>query len=102
MNYANVGDAAEYLRFANDNMFVGINIEKPEAVDELEEILMPGFDFVIMGSQDLGLLYGTGEAGTHALATDTERRRSLCGQRGIAWGENPATLDGVRSKTGSA
>lgn len=42
MNYANVGDAAEYLRFANDNMFVGINIETPEAVDDLEAILMPG------------------------------------------------------------
>ena len=96
-NFAPVPDVGTYAEFANDNVFLGINVETPEAVENLDELLMPGLDFVNVGSQDLALLYGIGSAAGRRLFEDALAHvRNVCKQRGVARGSNPDNLDGVR------
>ena len=52
-------DLATYLRTANDETFVGVQIETREALDHLEEIAgTPGVDLLFVGPQDLTLNLG--------------------------------------------
>ncbi|MEE2710070.1 MAG: aldolase/citrate lyase family protein [Gemmatimonadota bacterium] len=52
-------DLAEYIRTANDEGFVMVQIETTEAVDNLEEILTtPGVDAFLIGPSDLAASMG--------------------------------------------
>lgn len=57
-SYCSVG-MQDYLRFANEQTFVAVQIEDPRAVESVEEIAaVPGVDVLFIGPADLSILYG--------------------------------------------
>jgi 2-dehydro-3-deoxyglucarate aldolase/4-hydroxy-2-oxoheptanedioate aldolase len=52
-------DAAQYLKRANDEVFVMLQVETPQAVENLEEIAkVPGVDAMFIGPMDLSTSMG--------------------------------------------
>ena len=91
-------DTIEAMRHANANTLLGIIIETKEAVENLDDILMPGIDLVIVGHQDLAQSFGTpGDFSNPALKRATERVSTLCKERGIATGGPVAQLDNIEA-----
>lgn len=83
---ADVGATTEWL---NDNLSIGIVIEHKEAVENLEELLLPeDVDWALVGMFDLSQSYGViGEQWTSpVIAEAIAKVRRLCGERGIAYG----------------
>jgi 2-keto-3-deoxy-L-rhamnonate aldolase RhmA len=66
---------AQYLKIANSLMLVGSQIEHPDAVDRVEEIVTtPGIDLVFLGLADLsGSMGYSGEPGHPAVAKAIEK-----------------------------
>ena len=53
------GDPAEYIRTANEETYIMVQIETAEAVENLEEILAtPGVDAFLIGPNDLAASMG--------------------------------------------
>ena len=49
----------KYLKFSNRETFIALQIEDPEAIDNLEEIAsIPGYDILFVGPGDLGVSMG--------------------------------------------
>lgn len=50
----------DYLKYSNDNILVIVQIETPEAVENMDEILsVPGVDIAFLGKMDLSTAVGT-------------------------------------------
>jgi 4-hydroxy-2-oxoheptanedioate aldolase len=79
---------SEYLRNANENTFIIVQIEDPEALDSIEEIAaVPGIDALFIGPADLS--HGLGVPGQvdHPQVNETIRRvADACRKNGKAWG----------------
>jgi 4-hydroxy-2-oxoheptanedioate aldolase len=75
---------ADYIKQANDNRFVMIQIEDPEPLDELEQIIaLEGIDIVFFGPGDFSQGIGTpGEFDSPLLLKTRERIASLCKKHG--------------------
>lgn len=59
-------EAGEYLKQANDNTFIAVQAESPEAVDNVEEIAsVPGIDSIFVGPSDLSVGLGIPGQTTH-------------------------------------
>jgi 4-hydroxy-2-oxoheptanedioate aldolase len=78
----------EYLRLANENTFIVVQIEDPEALDHIDEIVAaPGVDVVFIGPGDLS--HGLGDPGNiqhpriEKAIHDVAR---ACRQHGKHWG----------------
>lgn len=57
-NYGN-SDTAEWIKWSNKNTLVGIMIETPEAIENLEEIMsVNGLDFILFGPADYSIRIG--------------------------------------------
>lgn len=70
---------------ANANTLLAVLIETREALDNIEDILIPGIDLVLVGHQDLAQSLGIpGQYGDHRLREATARVHGLCRERGIA------------------
>lgn len=70
---------------ANANTILAVLIETREALDNIEDILIPGIDLVLVGHQDLAQSLGIpGQYGDHRLREATARVHGLCRERGIA------------------
>ncbi len=72
--YCNI-EFSEYLKQANEQRFVCIQIEDPEPLDELEEIAaLPGIDMLFFGPADFS--HGIGAPGQwdHPLLVETRKR----------------------------
>lgn len=70
---------------ANANTLLAVLIETREALDKIEDILIPGIDLVLVGHQDLAQSLGIpGQYGDHRLREATARVHGLCRERGIA------------------
>ena len=83
-NYAEV-DQLTAMEHANANTLLGLVIETKEAIENIEDILIPGIDLVIVGHQDLSQSLGIPGQYTHASMTEaTNKVRTLCKERGIA------------------
>jgi len=66
--------AADYIKWANENILIGIQIESKEAVANLDEILkVPGFEIVHSGRGDLSNSYGVPGQKNHPLVDAAER-----------------------------
>ncbi|HZP46633.1 MAG TPA: aldolase/citrate lyase family protein [Candidatus Binataceae bacterium] len=78
-------DLREAMAHANANTLLGVLIETREAVENAEEILVPGIDLALVGHQDLAQSMGIpGEFGHPRLREATARVHALCKARGIA------------------
>ncbi len=97
-NYQIVTDMAAGAAWANEHLLLGLNIETKEAVKNLERMLIPGIDFVIVGFADLSQSYGFIGEFNHPLVQEAKIKvRDLCKQRGIFIMDVPFTLDAFKS-----
>lgn len=65
----------DYLQQANEERFVIVQIEDPEPLDELEQIIgLPGVDMVFFGPGDFSQAIGAPGEMNHPLIADTRRR----------------------------
>lgn len=93
--YTNI-DFVEYLRQANEQRFIAIQIEDPEPLEDLEAIVdLPGIDIVFFGPGDFS--HGIGVPGQfdHPKVVETRRRiAKVCRARGKIAGTvaTPANL----------
>ncbi|HKV53005.1 MAG TPA: aldolase/citrate lyase family protein [Candidatus Binataceae bacterium] len=70
---------------ANANTLLAVLIETREAVENLEEILIPGIDLALVGHQDLAQSLGVPGQYSDPRVREAEAKvRALCKQRGIA------------------
>ena len=83
-NYTEV-DQLTAMEHANANTLLGLVIETKEAIQNIEDMLIPGIDLVIVGHQDLSQSLGIPGQYTHAsIAEATNKVRTLCKERDIA------------------
>ncbi|MEY2421933.1 MAG: staphyloferrin biosynthesis citrate synthase [Acidimicrobiaceae bacterium] len=87
VDYASNVDVEAATASMNDNLILGLNIETKEAIESLEDMLVPGIDFALVGLFDLSQSYGIlGRQFDHPLIAEAkEKVRSLCAERGIAY-----------------
>jgi 4-hydroxy-2-oxoheptanedioate aldolase len=94
--YCNM-DLNEYVAQANENRFIVLQIEDPEALDDLEQIAaLPGYDVLFFGAGDFS--HAIGEVGNmnHPLIIETRRRiAKLAGDNGKFCGApcGPGNID---------
>src|SRR5215469_9186750 len=96
-NFQNVTDMAAGAAWANDNLLLGLNIETKEAVENLDAMLIPGIDFVIVGFADLSQSYRLIGQFNHPKVQEAKVKvRKLCQERGIFIMDVPFTLDSFK------
>jgi 2-dehydro-3-deoxyglucarate aldolase/4-hydroxy-2-oxoheptanedioate aldolase len=96
-NFQNVTDMAAGAAWANEHLLLGLNIETKEAVENLDRMLIPGVDFVIVGFADLSQSYGLIGQFNHPVIQDAKVKvRKLCRERGIFIMDVPFTLDSFK------
>ena len=87
VNYQDVTSPVDAMKWANDNLLIALVIETPEAVENLDELLVPGVGLALVGHGDLAQLYGVPGDSRHRLVAEAQERvRTLCAERGIAYG----------------
>ena len=75
-------DDQDYMREANEQRFVVIQIEDPEPLDELEEICaLPGIDMIFFGPADFSQGAGIPGKLDDELVLSTRRRVAECARR---------------------
>lgn len=97
-------DTRTAMRHANVHTLLGVIIETKQAVEQMEEILVPGIDLVLVGFQDLAQSLGApGEFDNPELRDATARVRALSKERGIATAAAVSQLDELEAtlKTGA-
>jgi 2-keto-3-deoxy-L-rhamnonate aldolase RhmA len=73
------------MTHANANTLLAVIIETKEALDNLEDILIPGIDLVLVGHQDMSQSLGVPAQYSHpALREANAHVNELCKKRGIA------------------
>ena len=71
---------------ANANTLLGLIIETPEALENLDEILIPGIDVVWIGHSDLSQHLGMAGQFDHPRVTEArDHVRAVCETKGIAF-----------------
>jgi 2-dehydro-3-deoxyglucarate aldolase/4-hydroxy-2-oxoheptanedioate aldolase len=77
-------DPAAAVAHANGNTLLAVLIETRESVENIEEILIPGIDLVLVGHQDLAQSLGVPGEYSHPSVREADARvRTLCKARGI-------------------
>ena len=78
-------DPAVAMNHANANTLLGVIVETKEALENVEEILIPGIDLVLVGYQDLAQSLGVpGHYDNPELRKAQAHVLQLCKQRGMA------------------
>ena len=73
------------MAHANTNTLLGVIIETKEAVENIEDILIPGIDLALVGHQDLTQSLGIPGQHDHPRLREANARvQALCKERGIA------------------
>jgi 2-keto-3-deoxy-L-rhamnonate aldolase RhmA len=73
------------MAHANANTLLAVLVETREAIENLEQMLLPGIDLVLVGHQDLAQSFGIpGEYRHPTLRAANDKVRQLCKERGIA------------------
>jgi 2-dehydro-3-deoxyglucarate aldolase/4-hydroxy-2-oxoheptanedioate aldolase len=87
VGYMEVTDVAGAAQWLNDQLLVGLNIETREAVANLDDLLIEGVDWAMVGLFDLSQSYGLiGQHATHPLIADAMTKvRELCRERNIGY-----------------
>ena len=86
-SYRENHDALAFTRDANRETFLVVQIETPQAVENVEEIAaVPGVDMLFVGPGDLGLRYAIeGCTDGSRLEAAYERVAAACKAHGVAW-----------------
>lgn len=89
------GDLAEYIRTANEETFIMVQIETLEAVENLEEILTtPGVDAFLIGPNDLAASMGYVGQPLHPEVENVVEEIIGCAKRlGVPGGYAATTMD---------
>ena len=91
-------DTQTAMQHANANTLLGVIIETREAVENMDEILIPGIDLTLVGYQDLAQSLGApGQFNNPELLEATARVNALCHERGIATAAAVTQLDNVQA-----
>jgi len=86
VGYQTVRDVPATMAALNDEVLVGIVIETPEAVDDLDAMLVEGVDLAVIGWTDLAAALGARDADDPIVVAIGDEVRRLCKLRGIAYG----------------
>jgi 2-dehydro-3-deoxyglucarate aldolase len=91
------GDGGEYLRRANDDVSVIVQIEHRDAVANLDEILsVEGIDAVLIGPYDLSSSFGlVGQLDAPEVVAAIEHVRRTCQEKDVPIGIFSATTEGA-------
>jgi 2-keto-3-deoxy-L-rhamnonate aldolase RhmA len=96
-NYEDVAPA-DAMAHANANTLLAVLIETREAVENLDDMLLPGIDLVLVGHQDLAQSLGVpGDYRNPLVRAANDKVRQLCKQRGIAIAGAVDRLDNLPS-----
>lgn len=81
-------DPAEYVKFANDNTFILIQLEEQSAIDQADEIAaVEGVDVIFLGPADFTVLSGIPGQFRHAkVEAAIEKIAAAAKKHGKAWG----------------
>ncbi len=81
-------DFSQYIRRANDENWIVIQIEDPESLEKVDEIAaVPGVDVVMLGPADFSILSGVpGQFDHPKIQVALERLKAACDRHGKAWG----------------
>jgi 4-hydroxy-2-oxoheptanedioate aldolase len=79
---------AEYLKLANDNTWIALQIEDPKAMDQVEKIAaVPGIDVLFLGPGDFSVLAGIPGQMSHPIMLDAIKRIAAAAKaHGKHWG----------------
>lgn len=96
--YRETEDALEYIEWANRETFLAVQIETPEAVENVEEIAsVPGVDMLFVGPGDLGLRYRLlGDESGERLEAAFERVSKVSRESGVPWACPAGSVDEVK------
>ncbi|WP_437230648.1 HpcH/HpaI aldolase family protein [Planctomicrobium sp. SH661] len=85
---------ADYLQHANQNTFIIIQIEDPQSLNQIDEILaVPGIDMVMLGPADFSVLTGIpGQFGDSSIRDAIERVSVSAKKAGKNWAATCGTL----------
>jgi 4-hydroxy-2-oxoheptanedioate aldolase len=91
-------DMHEYLKHANEQVFLALQVEDKEAVEAIDEIVaIDGFDLIFVGPGDLSLSYGVPLQFDHPLLQKaTERVSEATRKAGKWWGTTTATPEAAQ------
>ena len=90
---------ADYVKFANDNVMVIVQIEEKQAVDNIEEIAaVPGIDVLFIGASDLSFSLGKNGA-VDAVVEEAISKVLAAGKKhNIPVGFPAATAEGINRR----
>lgn len=93
-------DNLAFAEWANRETFLVVQIETPEAVENVEEIAaVPGVDLLFVGPGDLGLRYQiAGDTTGAKLEAAYERVAAACKTHGKAWGTPAGTPEDMKKR----
>lgn len=78
-------EPVQAMAHANSNTLLAVLIETMEAVENLDQMLVPGIDLALVGHQDLAQSFGIpGQYGQAPVRAANDKVRQLCRERGIA------------------
>ena len=93
-----VGDTDEFVKQANQETFLVVQIETLQAVENVEEIAaVPGVDGLFVGPGDLGLRIKL-DPGQGTLESAFERVAAACKKHGKAWGAPAGTVEALKQR----
>jgi 2-keto-3-deoxy-L-rhamnonate aldolase RhmA len=89
---------ADFPERANRETFLVVQIETPEAVENVDAIAaVEGVDGLFVGPADLGLRYKNGPQNGMNVEEATDRTAAAAAKHGKAWGRPAPTLEDVKS-----
>ena len=90
-------DPDHYVKWANDETFLSVQIETPEGVQNVDEIAaVEGVDILFVGPGDLGLRLG--QSGEMTIDEAWERVVAACKKHGKAFGGPTVPLDEMKKR----
>ena len=93
-----VGDADAFVKQANQETFLVVQIETPQAVQNVDEIAaVAGVDGLFIGPGDMGLRLNL-DASNITLESTYERVAAACKRHGKAWGAPAATPEILKQR----
>jgi 4-hydroxy-2-oxoheptanedioate aldolase len=86
-------DFADYIREANDETWIVIQIESPQALEHVDEIAaVEGVDVIMLGPADFSILAGSPGQFQHPKIDEALRKVAAAADRhGKAWGTTAGT-----------
>jgi 2-keto-3-deoxy-L-rhamnonate aldolase RhmA len=93
-----MGNADEFIATSNSETFLVVQIETPEAVNNIDEIAaVPGVDGMFVGPGDLGLRLKHHQ-GSMTLESAFESVAAACRKHGKAWGTPVGTAEMLKKR----